>query len=124
MTPELAHWMLIAGRILMGGFYVVAGVHHFFLLEQLTTMIGARKIPAPRFILITGSLLQSAAGLLLALGIAPAWAALGLIMFTLMASVMLLNFWDLAGDQRHGALTQWQSNLAVIGGLLALAVIQ
>jgi len=124
MTAELAHWMLIAGRILMGGFYVVAGVHHFFLLEPLAQLISARKIPAPRLILIVGSLFQSVAGLLLALSVASMWAALGLIIFTLIASVMLLNFWDQAGEQRRSALTQWQCNLALIGGLLALAVTQ
>lgn len=106
----------------MGGFYVVAGVHHFFELDQLASLIGARHVPAPRFVLISGSLFQSVAGILLALGICQMWAALGLIVFTLAASVMLLNFWDQAGDPRRNALTQWRSNVALIGGLLALAV--
>jgi putative oxidoreductase len=124
VTPELAHRMIVAGRILMGGFYVVAGVHHFWLLDQLTKLIGARKVPAPRFVLIAGSLFQLIAGALLMLGISLAWAATGLIVFTLSASAMLLNFWDQDGDQRRNAITQWQSNLALIGGLLALAVTQ
>lgn len=106
----------------MGGFYVVAGVHHFFQLDPLTRLIGARRVPAPRFVLISGSLFQSVAGTMLALGIGQTWAALGLIVFTLAASVMLLNFWDQAGDPRLNSLTQWRSNLGLIGGLLALAV--
>jgi len=124
VTPELTHWMTVAGRILMGGFYVVAGVHHFCLLDQLTKLIGARNVPAPRFVLVAGSLLQLVAGILLMLGITQAWAAMALIVFTLTASVMLLNFWGQDGDQRRSAITQWQSNLALIGGLLALAVTQ
>jgi putative oxidoreductase len=58
------------------------------------------------------------------LGITQAWAAMALIVFTLTASVMLLNFLGQAGDQRRSAITQWQSKLALIGGLLALAVTQ
>jgi putative oxidoreductase len=122
VTPELAHWTIVAGRILMGSFYVFAGVHHFFLLDQLTGLIGARNIPAPRFVLIFGSFFQSAAGILLVLGISQAWAAMGLIVFTLTASIILLNFWDQADDRRRDAVAQWRSNLGLIGGLLALAV--
>jgi len=108
----------------MGSFYVIAGVHHFFLLDQLTRLIGTRRIPAPRFVLICGSLFQSIAGILLVLGICHAWAAMGLIVFTLTAGIVLLNFWDQVDDQRRDAVAQWRSNLALIGGLLALAATQ
>jgi hypothetical protein len=37
---------------------------------------------------------------------------------------MLLNFWDQHGDQRRNAITQWQCNLALIGGLLTQAAMQ
>lgn len=121
MTPELAHWMIVAGRVLMGGFYLLAGVEHFRALDPLTKLIAARNVPAPRLVLIAGSLLQVIAGLLLMLGEFQAFAAMGLVLFTLAASVMLLNFWDKNGDERHSAVTHWQSNLALTGGLLALA---
>jgi putative oxidoreductase len=48
-------------------------------------------------------------------------AAMALIIFTLVASAMLLNFWTMKGDERRHAFTQWQCNLALIGGLLAVA---
>ena len=122
MTPELAHWMIVAGRVLMGGFYVIAGVDHFRALDQLTKLIAARNVPAPRLVLIAGSLAQMVAGLLLMVGEFQEFAALGLVIFTLVAGVMLLNFWDKNGDERRTAVSHWRSNLALIGGLLALAV--
>lgn len=121
MTPDVTHSMIVAGRILMGGFYVIAGVHHFYLLDPLTKMIAARGVPAPGSVLILGSLLQLVAGLLLMVGIFPMLAAMALIIFTLGASAMLLNFWTMKGDERRHAFTQWQCNLALIGGLLAVA---
>jgi hypothetical protein len=57
--------------------------------------------------LLAGSLLQILAGRLLMLGIWP---------------LMLLNFWHQTGDQPRNSITQWQCNLALIGGLLSLAV--
>ena len=46
---------------------------------------------------------------------------MGLVIFTIAASVMLLNFWSLEGAAREGALNGWLSNLGVIGGLLIAA---
>lgn len=105
----------------MGGFYLAAGVHHFIILDPMTKLMAAQQMPAPKAVLIAGSLFQSLAGLLLIAGVFQMWAAVGLIVFTLIASVMLLNFWHLDGDQRRTAFTQWQCNFALIGGLLALA---
>jgi putative oxidoreductase len=122
VTAELTHWILVAGKTLMAGFYIVAGVHHFFELDPLTKLIASRHVPAPKFLLIAGSLFQIGAGILLMIGICPAQAAMALVFFTLIASVMLLNFWGHVGDQRRTAITQWQCNLALIGGLLAMAV--
>ena len=104
----------------MGSFYVMAGVHHFLILDRMTKLMAAQNVPAPQTVLIAGSLFQSIAGLLLIAGVLQAWAAIALILFTLIAGVMLLNFWHLEGDLRRSAITQWRCNLGLIGGLLAL----
>jgi putative oxidoreductase len=48
-------------------------------------------------------------------------SAFCLIAFTIVASVMLLNFWDMEGPMRDTAEKMWQTNLAIIGGLLIAA---
>jgi putative oxidoreductase len=111
----------LAGRILLGAPYLVGGIRHFFILPVLTQMIAARGVPAPRFVLVAGSTLQIVAGAALILGIHPAWAAVALIVFTLSASTMLLNFWSLEGAERVNAINAWWSNIGLIGGLLLVA---
>jgi len=110
--------MLLAGRFLVSALFVVAGIRHFFLIEPLTSAIGARGLPYPKAILIAGSLFQLVFGLLLMAGVQVTAAAIGLILFTIAASVMLLNFWDMQGPQRRGAINGCLANVAVIGGLL------
>jgi putative oxidoreductase len=48
-------------------------------------------------------------------------AAIGLVLFTLAASVMLLNFWDMQGEAREVAKSAFLANIAIIGGLLVTA---
>jgi len=118
---SLSAFLLWLGRVLLGGFFVYAGVHHFLIMPPLTAMISARGIPYPRLVLIVGSAFQIVAGTLFVMNICTATAAFGLIVFTIAASVMLLNFWDMDEPMRQTAKTAWQTNTAIVGGLLIAA---
>ena len=45
MPFEIADIVMIAGRVLLGGLFVLGGVQHFFQLEFLTKMMTARGVP-------------------------------------------------------------------------------
>jgi putative oxidoreductase len=113
--------LLVVGRLLLGGLFVGGGIRHFFLIPVVSQAMAERGVPAPKIVLILGTVFQIVAGLLLMLGILVPVAALGLVIFTVAASVMLLNFWSMEGAARDTAMNNWQSNLAVIGGLLIAA---
>ena len=117
--PQSILWFV--GRLLLGGLFVFGGIHHLFNIPALTQALAGRGIPAAKLVLLAGTALQTLAGLALIFGIYPLWAALALIVFTIVASVMLVNFWDMQGPARDGAIKTWQSNLAIIGGLLIAA---
>jgi len=117
-SPEL---LIVVGRVLLGGLFVVAGMRHFFILPVVATPMTARGIPMARRMLIAGSIFEIIAGLLVAINVHAVWAALGLAAFTLLASWMLLDFWNKEGMPRHGAINAWMSNIGVVGGLLIIA---
>ncbi|HJR75009.1 MAG TPA: DoxX family protein [Luteimonas sp.] len=119
IDPESVLWLV--GRILLGGLFVVGGVHHFFMLGGLTQFMASRGVPAAKLALIVGSVFQAVAGLALIVGYQAFWAAIGLVVFTLIASAIFLNFWNHQGEARANAVKGWQSNLAIIGGLLIAA---
>ena len=121
MSPDLAPLALALGRALLGGLFVFGGVIHFFKRDELTPMIPARGVPFPRMTLMAGSAFQAVAGAALMLGLFVPFAALGLIAFTIAASVMLLNFWDMEGPMRETCFNIFLSNIALIGGLLVAA---
>ena len=121
MTLETADVLRVVGRLFLGGLFVAGGIRHFFILPVLTQIMSARGVPAPRFVLVVGSVFQLVAGLLLMLGVWMVPASLGLVLFTIVASIMLLNFWDMEGPARETAMNGFLSNVAIIGGLLLAA---
>ena len=121
MSTEAAEVVRVIGRLFLGGLFVAGGIRHFFILPVLTQVMSARGVPSPRLVLVVGSIFQFVAGLLLMLGIWIAPASLGLVLFTIAASIMLLNFWDMEGPARETAMNGFLSNVAIIGGLLLAA---
>jgi putative oxidoreductase len=123
MDLDLTQAALVLGRALIGGLFVAASIRHYFIAPAIVGMMEARNLPQPRLLLFVGSVWQLVLGALLILGIEVRLAAAGLIVFTLAASLMLLNFWSLDGAEREMAKSVWLSNIAIIGGLLIAAAI-
>lgn len=122
MSAEHAQWLQILARILMGSLFVIGGLHHLPILADLSSRLAQRGVPLPRLALGLGTAWQIVLGALLMAGLWVPWAALGLIAFTVIASLLLLNFWSMQGEARAGAQNQFLTNCAVIGGLLHAAV--
>ena len=116
-----ASLLIVIGRVLLGGLFVIGGVRHFGELGPLTEACRARHVPLPWFSLVASSIFQIIAGAMLMIGLLVPWAALGLIIFTLVASFVMVDFWNQEGDRRQGSINVWLSNLALIGGLMIAA---
>ena len=116
-----ADHIFLVGRILLGGMFVVAGMRHLMIVPGLMLAVAARGVPFPRAALLAGTGFQIVAGLALALGFFVTWAALGLILFTVVASVLLVNFWDKQGEERIALTNAFQTNIGLIGGLMISA---
>jgi putative oxidoreductase len=116
-----ADLIVLAGRILLGGMFVVAGLRHLMIVPVLSVAVAARGVPFPRTALLAGTAFQIGAGLALVLGFFTSWAALGLILFTIVASVLLVNFWDKEGEERIALTNAFQTNIGLIGGLMISA---
>jgi len=121
MQIEAQEIMLVIGRLLLGCLFVVGGVRHLFIMPAVSQAMAERGVPMPKLVLTVGTVFQISAGLLLIFGVLVPFAALGLVVFTVTASVMFLSFWTMQGPARDAAVNGWQSNLAIIGGLLIAA---
>ena len=121
MPADLPGMLYLFGRFLLGGLFVFGGVEHFFVLPLLSGIMTARGVPAARLVLIIGSLWQIVFGALLILGPWPAPSAFALILFTLIASPIFLDYWNKSGPERTNQRNGFLVNIALVGALLMVA---
>jgi putative oxidoreductase len=118
---ELVPVLLTTGRILIGCLFVFGGLRHVMNFSAIGEDMKRMGLPLPRFLLAAGTTFQIAAGTLLILGLFVFPVALGLIAFTIAATIMMLPFWSMQGSSRVWAILNWFSNVGIIGGLLLAA---
>jgi len=122
MDLNLHNLLVAVGQLLLGALFVYGGLNHFGpASKKIIPILAARGIPMPREALYVASALQVLGGACLMIGVAVAPAALGLAHFVLIASLVMVNFWDMQGEQRELMQGIFLSNVAIIGGLLIAA---
>jgi putative oxidoreductase len=122
MDFNLTTVLVTIGQLLIGALYVYGGLNHFGpAAEKIVPMLAARGVPMPQQSLYAASAFQVACGACLMLGVAVVPAAAGLVAFTLIATYVMVNFWDLpAGEGRDFLQGVFASNVAITGGLLVV----
>jgi putative oxidoreductase len=121
MPWDATRVLIAVGRFLLGSLFVLAGLRHLSILDILSDAIRQRGVRWSRGLLIAGTALQILCGACLMLGLCVVWAAAGLVLFTVAAGLLVLNFWDMEGEERSESIEAWQRNVALIGGLLLAA---
>lgn len=106
------------GYLVLGGLFVWAGFDHFFRFRAVEALLAQRRRRYPGALLAAASVLQVVAGLGLALGVLRPYAALALAVFTVAASLMLLDFWRFEGQQRESMRSAFAVNVGLLGGLV------
>jgi putative oxidoreductase len=109
------------GFLLLGGLFVWAAGVHFLTFRDISSMMAGRGFPASGLLLAAGSVVELVGGLCLILGFGRPYAAAALAVFTIAASVMLLDFWRYSGIERLNLHSAFTANIAIIGGLLLSA---
>jgi putative oxidoreductase len=121
---EWTHIALLAGRILLGGYFLLAGINH---IRQRTAMAGyaaSKGVPAPMAaVLGTGGLLLLGGASIL-LGLHPIVGLAVLAIFLVGVTPSMHAFWKVRDPMhRMGEQINFMKNTALLGALLALAAL-
>jgi putative oxidoreductase len=110
------HWLKLIGRILLGLVFLTAGWSKLTGFAGLVGMLGQVGFPLPTLFAVLAVVFEFGGAILLITGFHARTAAWALIVFTVIATAV---FHDPSNPQQ---LMMFEKNLAIIGGLLYVAV--
>ena len=122
MYAQDASWLDTAGRLLLIAFFLGVGIrnlqrHH--INDHIKRLINF-KAPLPVVTFWIGQTMEFVGCALLLVNWHPAVGVVLLLVFTIVASALLLRFWEVEGPMRTGLQNGMLANIGVIGGLLLL----
>jgi putative oxidoreductase len=116
--------IFLAGRILVGGYYLFSALHHFTAMGTLARYAGAAGVPMPQVAVVVAGLLLLCAGLSFILGIYPDLGIAALVLFLVPVTVMMHAFWsDTDPMIRQMNVVNFTKNIALLGSGLMFAVV-
>ena len=120
-----ASWLDTAGRLLIVAFFLIVGIRNLqkHQVEDHVQRLEAYGTPflTPAQTFWAGTVLEFVGCALLLFNWYPALGALCLILFTVLATALMLRFWEVDDPaKRIGMQNGFLANIAVLGGLLLL----
>jgi uncharacterized membrane protein YphA (DoxX/SURF4 family) len=117
--------LFLAGRAILGGFFLYNGINHFKEKKGMAQYAGAKKVPNPEVAVLASGALLAAGGASLILGMKPKFGALSLIGFLAIVSPMMHDFWNSEDPQaKQQQLIHFSKNMALLGAALSLAGVE
>jgi putative oxidoreductase len=121
MTKTQENALNLAGRILLAGLFIPAGIAKLTGFSGTVGYIASVGLPLPALGAALALVVEIAGGLALLAGFGTRVAALVLAVFTLAASYFFHAFWAVPAEQAFVTQLLFFKNIAVVGGLLAVA---
>ncbi len=114
-------WCFLVGRIFLALVYLVSGIHKGIWYQKALVEFRTVRIPFVRVAVIGTVVLHIVAPVCLILGVFVLESALALAVFTLLATYIAHDFWNLSGTDRLNQSRIAMAHVAAAGGLLLLA---
>ena len=121
MSKTLHNSFSLAARLLMVALFLPAGIGKLTGFSGTVGYIASVGLPLPTVGAVLALLVEIVGGVALLAGFGTRIAAVVLAVFTLAASVFFHAFWAVPADQAFVTQLLFFKNIAVVGGLLAIA---
>lgn len=114
--------LLLVARVALAAIFVQSGLSKLTDLDGFVAGMDAQGVPAAALLAPLGAVVEFFGGVALVVGAYARPAALAVAGFTVVATLIAHRFWAYPAEQQAMQSTQFMKNLAITGGLLALAV--
>jgi putative oxidoreductase len=116
--------ILLIGRILLVVMFLFSGFGKFADLSGTAAQIASKGLPMPMLLASLAATAEILGGLMIVVGWQTRIAALGLMLYTLIAAYYFHDFWTMPEGAEHmNAMIHAMKNLSVAGAFLMLAAV-
>jgi len=113
--------IIVIGRILFGGFFLMSGINHFTKIEAMTGYAKYKKLPAAKLGVLISGLMLVIGGITIILGYYADLGALLLAIFLVLAAVIFHNFWkETDATAKQNEMLGFMKDIALAGAALIL----
>jgi putative oxidoreductase len=123
MNSAAQSQMLLVGRVLLGLLFLVVGIRIILAYSGNIGYFTRLGFPAPEVMTVLAIIIEIGGGALLILGWQTRRIAWLLMLFVLIATAMAHRFWEFDAAQYANQMNHFLKNVAIIGGLLYVAVL-
>ena len=124
MMQYFEHTCLLAGRILMGIYFIIPAVTKITGFEGTSAYMAAHNVPMIPVLLVLTIFIQLTASVGLIVGYQGKISAFLLAGLTIVISLSMHNFWDYPeGMERAHELQNFFKNTGITAGLLVMAAL-
>lgn len=119
MAPfTLEDWACLIGRVAMGALFLWSGFGKLAHMAPTVANMQAHGMPAADLLVWPVAFFELAVAAMMLAGWRIRWAALGMLAFTLFATLIFHAFWSVPPGQVASQQIHFLKNLAIMGGLL------
>ena len=108
----------LVGRVLIAVLFINSGYGKIGGFDGTVAALAGKGMPLPQVAAGIALVVELLGSLTLVLGWRARWGAVALVLFTIAASVLFHDFWNLADAARRTNEVMFIKNVAIIGGLL------
>ena len=124
MTPTLPEFLFLAGRLLLGGYFLHAGWSHFRNRKMMASYAGMKGVPFPMAAIFGTGVLLALGGASVLTGLYP-YIGLGMLaVFLVGVTPKMHDYWNQKDPMaRMGDRVNFLKNTALLGAVLALSML-
>lgn len=120
---ELNTWLFLLGRIIYGGYFVMASMNHFMHADMMSGYAASKGVKSPKLAIYFSGLLIFLGGLGILLGVYIQISVLYIVMFLLPVTFTMHNFWKVDPSMKMAEYVNFTKNMALLGAALMFLAI-
>jgi putative oxidoreductase len=123
VSAQWRDFLLLVARVMLGWIFVLSGWGKVLDVDRFIAGLERQNVPAATVLGYVGAISEFLGGLAILIGLSTRYAALLILLFTIVATLISHRYWEFTDPAAHRQQhTQFLKNLSIMGGTVLLFI--